>query len=167
MTAVSTGHACPLATTSWRNATALAVHDDRAKRAFEGTRAVLARQSPQFVLQHSKGGIAGTRYWVLTVHPLNHAAGGAVVTHAEITERKRAELEAQAARAELAHMSRVSTMGELTSSLAHELNQPLAAIIANAQAARRLIAQPRIGSADELRPGARATLSTTGCGPGP
>ena len=120
----------------------VAVHDDRAKRAFEGIRAVLGGQSPQFVIQHSSGSIAGTRYWVLTVRPLHHAAGGAVVTHAEITERKRAELEAQAARAELAHMSRVSTMGELTASLAHELNQPLAAIIANAQAARRLLAQP-------------------------
>lgn len=42
-------------------------------------------------------------------------------------------------RAELAHVSRVATMGELTASIAHELNQPLTAIVANAQAARRLL----------------------------
>jgi signal transduction histidine kinase len=42
-------------------------------------------------------------------------------------------------RAELAHVSRVATMGELAASIAHELNQPLTAIVANAQAARRLL----------------------------
>ena len=46
-------------------------------------------------------------------------------------------------------MARVSTIGELTASLAHELNQPLAAIVANAQAARRLYANNG-RSADEL-----------------
>ena len=56
------------------------------------------------------------------------------MTYAEITERKRAELDAQTARAELAHMARVATLGELASSFAHQLNQPLTAIVANAQA---------------------------------
>jgi signal transduction histidine kinase/integral membrane sensor domain MASE1 len=42
-------------------------------------------------------------------------------------------------RAELAHVSRVATLGELTVSLAHQLNQPLTAILSNAQAARRLL----------------------------
>jgi signal transduction histidine kinase/Tfp pilus assembly protein PilF len=46
----------------------------------------------------------------------------------------------KAARAELAHVSRVTTMGELATALAHELNQPLTAIRGNAQAARRLMA---------------------------
>ncbi len=42
-------------------------------------------------------------------------------------------------RAELAHVSRVATLGELAASIAHELNQPLSAIVANARAARRLL----------------------------
>jgi PAS domain S-box-containing protein len=42
-------------------------------------------------------------------------------------------------REELAHVSRVATMGELAASIAHELNQPLSAIVANAQAARHLL----------------------------
>jgi PAS domain S-box-containing protein len=58
----------------------------------------------------------------------------------DITERKRTELEAAQLRAELAHISRVSTMGELAASLAHELNQPLTAILSNAQAAQRFMA---------------------------
>jgi len=54
--------------------------------------------------------------------------------------RRRAEREAQRRRDELTHMTRVATMGELTASLAHEINQPLAAILSNAQAALRLLA---------------------------
>ena len=58
----------------------------------------------------------------------------------DITERKRTELEVVQQRAELAHIARVSTMGELAASLAHELNQPLTAILSNAQAAQRFLA---------------------------
>jgi signal transduction histidine kinase/integral membrane sensor domain MASE1 len=54
-------------------------------------------------------------------------------------ERQRAEEDARRSRDELAHFLRVSTVGELTTSLAHELNQPLTAILANAQAARQLL----------------------------
>ena len=53
--------------------------------------------------------------------------------------RRRAELDAQRSRQEVAQMARRSSMGELASALAHQLNQPLAAIMANAQAAQRLI----------------------------
>jgi PAS domain S-box-containing protein len=58
----------------------------------------------------------------------------------DITERKRAEAEMQRHRQELAHVSRVSIMGELSASMAHELNQPLTAILTNAQAAQRFMA---------------------------
>jgi len=58
----------------------------------------------------------------------------------DITDRKQAEEEARAHQATLAHMARVSTLGELTAQLAHELNQPLCTIIGNAQTAQRLLA---------------------------
>ncbi|HEX5634035.1 MAG TPA: two-component regulator propeller domain-containing protein, partial [Gemmatimonadales bacterium] len=57
----------------------------------------------------------------------------------EIAERQRAELRAQQHLTELAHVSRVATAGELASSLAHELNQPLSAIAGNADAARTML----------------------------
>ncbi|HSB80731.1 MAG TPA: PAS domain S-box protein, partial [Candidatus Methylomirabilis sp.] len=60
----------------------------------------------------------------------------------DVTERKRAALEADRLRRELAHISRVTMLGELTASLAHELNQPLAAIVSNAQAGERFLAAP-------------------------
>ncbi len=54
--------------------------------------------------------------------------------------RRRAEREALRRGQELAHATRVAAIGELTASLAHEINQPLAAILSNAQAAQRLLA---------------------------
>jgi signal transduction histidine kinase len=62
------------------------------------------------------------------------------VVFANTLARRRAELEAQQLRQELMHIGRVSAMGELTASLAHELNQPLTAILNNAQAAQLLLA---------------------------
>ena len=58
---------------------------------------------------------------------------------ANVLSRKQVALEAQRLRQELAHIGRVSAMGELTASLAHELNQPLTAILNNAQVAQRLV----------------------------
>ena len=48
----------------------------------------------------------------------------------------------QAAQAELARVARATTLGELTASIAHEINQPLAAIVNNANASRRILARP-------------------------
>jgi len=57
----------------------------------------------------------------------------------DITRSKQAEEEARRHREELSHVSRVAMLGELTASLAHEVNQPLAAILSNAQAAQRFL----------------------------
>jgi C4-dicarboxylate-specific signal transduction histidine kinase len=58
----------------------------------------------------------------------------------EMGERQRAEEALQKAQAELAHVTRVMTLGELTASIAHEVNQPLAAVLTNAQACLRWLA---------------------------
>lgn len=56
-------------------------------------------------------------------------------------ERHRSEMETQQLREDLAHSSRVSTMGQLASALAHELSQPLSAILRNAEAAELVMKQ--------------------------
>ncbi len=68
----------------------------------------------------------------------------------DLSARKQAEAEASRQRAELAHVARVSAMGELAASVAHELNQPLGAILSNAEAAELFLNQdpPALG---ELR----------------
>ena len=70
----------------------------------------------------------------------------------DITERLTAETEVRQRREELAHVARISTMGELTASLAHEINQPLAAILSNAEAAQRFLAgaAPDIGEVRQI-----------------
>src|SRR6266567_5279415 len=57
----------------------------------------------------------------------------------DITARKQADLEAARQRHDLAHLARVNALGELSSSLAHELTHPITAILSNAQAAQRFL----------------------------
>jgi len=59
----------------------------------------------------------------------------------DISHRLQLEQASARQRDELAHLSRVAMLGELSGSLAHELNQPLAAILSNAQAGQRFLAQ--------------------------
>jgi two-component system sensor kinase FixL len=58
-------------------------------------------------------------------------------TNTDITDRRAIEDKLDRTRSELAHLSRIATMGELTASIAHEVNQPLAAIVANGEAGLR------------------------------
>ncbi|QSA97848.1 sensor histidine kinase [Methylococcus sp. EFPC2] len=68
----------------------------------------------------------------------------------DVTDRKSAELEAEQHRNELVRMARVGLLGQLSGSLAHELNQPLASILSNAQAAQRLLRQEPV-DLEEIR----------------
>jgi C4-dicarboxylate-specific signal transduction histidine kinase len=79
------------------------------------------------------------RWFELRLQRLPEPPGGALAVHLEVTARKRAELQAVDRLHELAHFSRAATMGALAGSAAHELNQPLTAILSNAQAALRFL----------------------------
>ncbi|MET0658580.1 MAG: MASE1 domain-containing protein [Steroidobacteraceae bacterium] len=72
--------------------------------------------------------------------------------HMDTTERKVQDLQMQSQRDQLAHLSRVSMLGELSGALAHELNQPLTAIMTNAQAAYRKMraASPDLVEIEEI-----------------
>ncbi|HYS07628.1 MAG TPA: MASE1 domain-containing protein [Myxococcales bacterium] len=104
-----------------------------------GTREVLDGSRLTFSFEYPPPAAKAERWFSVSVVPLNRPEGGAVVSHTDVTERKRAEVQAQRSRQELAHFARVSTMGELTASLAHELSQPLTGIMTNAQAARKFL----------------------------
>jgi PAS domain S-box-containing protein len=84
-----------------------------------------------------------TKHLHVIAHPILSESGEAVRfmgTVTDVTDRKRAERERERLRqieADLAHMNRVTTMGELTASLAHEINQPIAAAMTNASTAVR------------------------------
>jgi two-component system sensor kinase FixL len=89
----------------------------------------------------------------VALSPMSTQEGGFVlVSVADITERRDLERATARQRDELAHLSRVAMLGELSGSLAHELNQPLTAILSNAQAAQRFLAQspPRLDGLTEI-----------------
>jgi C4-dicarboxylate-specific signal transduction histidine kinase len=113
--------------------------DACSEAAADAIRTVLNGSHARNAVEYTSQSADGTRWWLLVAARLNRPEGGAVVTLDEVTETRRAEIEAQQVRQQLAHVGRVSTMGELTASLAHELKQPLTAIMGNAQAARRLL----------------------------
>jgi PAS domain S-box-containing protein len=85
-------------------------------------------------------------------HPVLDASGKLVQfvgSSSDVTERKQAEEALRQTRADLARISRVTTMGELTASLAHEVNQPIAAAATNANTCLRWLArdQPNLEEA--------------------
>jgi PAS domain S-box-containing protein len=83
-----------------------------------------------------------TVIWVRETAKAVPRANGPILLVAceDVTEQKRAEEALRQAQANLAHVSRVTTMGELTAALAHEVNQPIAATVMNANSCLRWLA---------------------------
>lgn len=83
--------------------------------------------------------------WIRSKGQIFSDAGGRPVrmigVNVDFTAQRAIELELAQQREQLTYLNRVATLGELSGALAHELNQPLAAILANAEAGRRLLAQ--------------------------
>jgi PAS domain S-box-containing protein len=89
------------------------------------------------------------KYVHVVTHAVRDESGklefvGAVL---DVTERKQAEEALHKAQAELAHVTRVTTLGEMTASIAHEINQPLAAVVNNASACLRWLAASNLEEA--------------------
>ena len=115
--------------------------DDResAKAAYDGGCAAVGSFATEHRLLLADG---KTRWVMMRGRCLQDEHGNLLETIGitlDVTPQKQAALESQAQREEMAHRNRISLMGEMTASFAHELNQPLAAIANNASAARRFI----------------------------
>ena len=90
----------------------------------------------------------GEYRWVLGVGTPRFEAGvflGYIGSSLDITERRQAELDHHLQSTELARVGRVALMGELAASLAHEVNNPLGAMVANASAGQRMLAREQLG----------------------
>jgi signal transduction histidine kinase len=105
----------------------------------EAVKRVLQGRERVAVVEYQDPAVPEGRWFEVRIHRLERSEGGAVVTHLDISNRKRAEIEVRRNLDEIAHLNRVAAMGELTASVAHEINQPLTAILSNAQAACRLL----------------------------
>jgi len=100
----------------------------------------------------------------LTISPIKDAAGGIVGASKlarDITERKRAEDALRQAQADLAYMSRVTTMGELTASLAHEIRQPISAAVTNAKTCLRWLGRDEPDVAEACEAASRIVKDVT------
>ncbi len=94
----------------------------------------------------------GTEIFVsLSVSPIRDGAGkivGASKIARDVTGKKRAEARTRALQSELAHVARLSAMGQMTAGIAHEINQPLTAITNYVNAARRTLSSMPSGQED-------------------
>lgn len=120
---------------------------DAVERAIAEARATGA----EFEVEYRVPAADGTTRWQVARGRADAAGGGRLLgIVADITPRKQAELEIAQSQAALQHMTRVSLLGQLSASIAHQLNQPLASILANAQAAQAMLRREPLDVA-ELR----------------
>jgi signal transduction histidine kinase len=100
---------------------------------------VLSGKRPRGVLEYPLREPDRQRWYEMRMETLLPEDRGAVVVQTDVTQRHDAISEIRIREREIAHLNRVGAVGELATSLAHELGQPLGAILTNAQAVRRLL----------------------------
>jgi C4-dicarboxylate-specific signal transduction histidine kinase len=124
--------------------------------AYRGLLIALAEGRTSFAGEAVLQTLAGERRSVLisATLPAAGARPTVLVSALDITERTLADSALAETRAELAHASRVITLGELTASIAHEVKQPLAAVVTDSQACLRWLDRP-VPALDEARACAR------------
>ena len=108
------------------------------------------RRSVEEVVLTTIGGETVHTLVAIVLPPESSGYHSVLVTVVDLSERKRAEEAMNQAQAALAHVTRVTTLGELTASIAHEVNQPLAAIVNNASACLSLLSREP-ADVEELR----------------
>lgn len=122
----------------------LAVHPDDLPKLHAAWSVHLATGQPFEMEQRLRRADGEYRWFFVRRVPLRDENGQVIRWYAaahDIDDQKRAERALQTAQAELAHVTRVTTLGEMSASIAHEVSQPLAAIITNAETTLRLLSR--------------------------
>jgi C4-dicarboxylate-specific signal transduction histidine kinase len=123
----------------------LSLYDEESRREMERLRALTVRDGGSFSLDIHIRTAKGNERWIRLTADVERENGRSVRvfgTKQDITAEKSAQEEVRALQARLIHMSRVSAMGTMAATLAHELNQPLAAIANFAAGTRRALDSP-------------------------
>jgi PAS domain S-box-containing protein len=120
--------------------------DDRTRLREAVDKAIESRQ--RFDLEHRIVWPGGETRWIAASGRAKYGTNGHALAltgvFVDITHRKEAEADADRHRNYVTHLTRVSMLGELSGAVAHELNQPLTAIMSNAQAAQRMLSRPSV-----------------------
>jgi PAS domain S-box-containing protein len=137
-----------------------AIHPEDLNTLTHALQAILASGQPGETEARLRRFDGEYRWFLIRANPFRDRLGTIVKwygVNTDIDERKRAEERIRRTQAEIAHMARVMTMGALTASIAHEINQPLSGIITNASACLRMLANnpPNVDGARET---ARRTI---------
>jgi PAS domain S-box-containing protein len=138
----------------------VAVHPEELARFMDEWRAALTEGKPLETEARLRRADGEYRWLLIRAVPMRDEAGKVVKwygTSTDIEDLKRAEETLRKAQAELAHITRVTTMGELAASIAHEVNQPLSAIVNNGSACLRWLASEE-PDLDEARDAARRII---------
>ncbi len=125
----------------WRSA----LHPDDAGAALGRLAAILGSSEPGEFEARLRRADGMFRWFLLRAAPHLDASGDTLCWYAtamDIEDRRVAEEGLAQAQGELAHVTRMTTLGELTASIAHEVNQPLAAIVTNGEAGLRWLTRP-------------------------
>jgi len=136
-----------------RDAVARLFHPQELKKLEALHERALVEAAPFELEARIRGRDGQYRWFLIRDNPLRDEQGRVLRwygTRTDIEDRKRAEETLRRAQTELAYVTRVITMGELTASIAHEINQPLTAVVTNANACLRWLAAP-IPNLDEAR----------------
>lgn len=108
-------------------------------RVIAGINAVIERRLPQYEMEYVCHIQKETRWYLLKATSRGNGDKGAVVTYFDVSTQKRAEASAQEQRDKLARVARLNTISALSSSLAHEITQPLTAISCFSEAAIAMV----------------------------
>jgi signal transduction histidine kinase len=122
----------------WRKA----IGSEGALETLLGIRSVLSGLRQTFESEYAYPSPSELQWFRMTVIRLPGSSVGALIIYFDITQQKLAELERERMQEETAQLHRATEMGQLVASLAHELAQPLAAVLSNAQAAYHLATSP-------------------------
>jgi len=121
-----------------------------ATQVLEGLQSLLEGRAAVFDLEYECHSPTERRWFLLRAVPVLEGRPGLVVSHIDITrhvlselELRDSQIEVHRQREEMAHVQRTAALGELTGAFSHEINQPLAAIRTNAQAALRFLRQDK------------------------
>jgi PAS domain S-box-containing protein len=127
-----------------RHALISAIHPEDREAALEAMKAAANSEQPT-ISEFRTIPVGGQTRWIRARAYSHYGDRGSAARLSgilvDITDYKTAEAETELQRREVAHLMRVSVLGELSGAIAHELNQPLTAILANAQAALLALAQ--------------------------
>lgn len=128
-----------------------------------GIEAVLSGRQPGYVVEYDCHSPAQQRWFVMQVLPLSGKAGGAVISHESITDRKRAETEREKLQGQLGQAQKMESVGRLAGGVAHDFNNMLQSILGNAALALEEVppGSPLRESLEEIQSSAQRSADLT------